>query len=120
MALAGLTMNRRSVMACCLLAVAGCASNPPPPTPDPAAARIVTRTETVDVPVAAPREKPPELVSPIRIDAPTFLVAGQGDYGMTHIDAIRVLGIVSAFRAYYTTCSGYVAPLEPVASEEQK
>jgi len=102
-------MNRAALIVLC--ALGGCAGQPPvEPVADPVAARTVTRTETVDVAVAAPREVPPELREPLRVARPTLLPAGQGDYGLSLQDALRVLRMVSAYRQHYMTCAGFASP----------
>lgn len=103
-------MNR-AALALLVPLLAACAGQPPAePVADTPAARTVTRTETVDVAVAAPREVPPELREPLRVARPTLLAAGQGDYGLSLQDALRVLRMVSAYRQHYMTCAGFASP----------
>ena len=89
-----------------VLLLAGCAGQP---VPDAVAPVVVTRTEVVEVPVAAARTPPPELLEPLRVEIPDVLDAGQGDYGMTRDSVQRYLRMLSAFRRHYGICRGFAA-----------
>lgn len=96
----------------CLLAVAlvGCTGTPV--TPDPIAPTVMVRTETIEVPVAAPREAPPELTAPMWLEMPELFDTGKGYYGLHRDGAMRLLRMVSAVRSYYRICSGYAGGAE--------
>ncbi|MGE0487305.1 MAG: hypothetical protein AB7Q81_24335 [Gammaproteobacteria bacterium] len=89
-----------------LLALAGCAGHAPS-CPDPVGPTTVTRAETVDVPVAAPRETPPELRAPLRLDQPQF--EATGPYCLSWSSYQVYLRMLSGMGHYYDLCRGFAA-----------
>lgn len=86
-----------------LVLLAGCADAP---IADTQAAVVVTRTEPLEVPTYAPREVPPELVSPLYLDMPV-LTDDASDYGMSRDSVIAYRRLVAAFARYRKLCIGF-------------
>ncbi len=84
-----------------LVALAGCG----PTKPDPIAPTVVTRAETIDVPVATPRTVPAELLEPIGAVRPEW--RAQGDYCLTYDAFLELLDAVGLLEDYHTTCLGF-------------
>lgn len=89
----------------CVVVVLLAACSREPVQPDPVAAHVVTRTETVDVPVAAPREVPPELVEPLRLDQPGW--QAEGAYCLDWAGMQRYLRMLSVLEHHHQVCRGY-------------
>lgn len=87
-----------------LLAVAGCAGHAPT-CPDPVGPTTITRAETVDVPVAAPRQVPPELAASLRLEQPVF--EGTGPYCLSWDGYQAYLRMLSGIEHYYDLCRGF-------------
>ncbi|MEQ8233275.1 MAG: hypothetical protein RLW61_14365 [Gammaproteobacteria bacterium] len=68
----------------------------------------MTRTETVHIPVATPREVPPELLEPLRAKRPAFTALG--DYCLTYDAWLELLAAIGELEHYYHTCRGFAAP----------
>lgn len=97
----------RWLMFIVLVTLAGCGAQP---TCKPTATRVVTRTETVQVPVVTPRVPPAELLEPLRAKRPALTPLG--DYCLTYDAWLELLATIGEFERYYHTCRGFAAPAQ--------
>lgn len=89
-----------------LMLLSGCVSTPV--QPDPIAPTVVTRTETVEVPVYAPRSAP-ELAEPLRVDELPWQEAHTPGslYALDREGWVLYLRLLATLERYWTECSGF-------------